>query len=213
MKGSTTSVPVTWPTVAREVNNLFGWRDPQTWRNLLYLLLTFPLGIAYFVFLMTGIALGAGLAVTLVGLPILVGMMVAWQQLGRFERSLAASLLGNDVPSARDRVAAAGLVARLKADLADGFTWRSLAYLLVEFPFGVSTFVVVVTLVSLALALATAPLSYWALPQGGTGSPDTFPKALVASVAGGALLWVTPRVVNGLAQLWAAFARQMLATR
>ena len=42
--------------------------------NLVYLLLAMPLGILYFVILVTGYALGAGLIITLIGIPILVTM-------------------------------------------------------------------------------------------------------------------------------------------
>ncbi len=58
--------------------NIFGvYFRPQTYLNLLYLLLAFPLGLAYFVFLVTGLSLGFGLIITLAGIPILVLMLVA----------------------------------------------------------------------------------------------------------------------------------------
>ena len=63
--------------------------DAQTYLNLLYLLLSFPLGIAYFVFLITGLSLGAGLLVIFVGVPILIGVLFACQGLGAFERLMA----------------------------------------------------------------------------------------------------------------------------
>jgi len=37
--------------------------DPQSYLNIFYLLLAFPLGIAYFVFLVTGISVGTGLII------------------------------------------------------------------------------------------------------------------------------------------------------
>ncbi len=44
---------------------------PQSYINIFYLLLAFPLGIAYFVFLVTGISVGASLIIIWVGIPIL----------------------------------------------------------------------------------------------------------------------------------------------
>jgi hypothetical protein len=41
------------------------------WTAVTHHLLGLPLGIAYFTWLVTGLAVGAGLAVTLVGIPIL----------------------------------------------------------------------------------------------------------------------------------------------
>jgi len=40
-----------------------------TYLNIIYLLLAFPLGTAYFVFLVTGLSLGLGLSITLLGIP------------------------------------------------------------------------------------------------------------------------------------------------
>jgi len=51
---------------------------PQTYRNLLYLLLGLPLGIAYFVTLVTFISVSVGLAITLVGIPLLIATMYYW---------------------------------------------------------------------------------------------------------------------------------------
>ncbi len=45
--------------------------EPQSYINIFYLLLAFPLGIAYFVFLVTGISVGASLIIIWVGVPIL----------------------------------------------------------------------------------------------------------------------------------------------
>ncbi|MBX6343315.1 MAG: sensor domain-containing protein [Thermomicrobiaceae bacterium] len=200
--------PGRW-TLRAELASWLGWRSAQVWRDTLYLLLSFPLGIAYFVFLATGIALGAGLAVTLLGLPLLALMMVAWRELGALEWALANGLLRAEIP-ARRPAPAGGLLARLKATLRDSYTWRSLAYLLVECPFGVAAFTVTVTLVSLSAALAASPLYYWAVPQG-PGSIDSLPEAVVASVAGLVLAALTSRALSLLARLWAAFARLMLA--
>src|SRR6202162_2821217 len=63
-----------------------------------YLLLAFPLGTAYFVLLVTGLATGGGLAVIIVGIGILWLTMEGWLLLARFERQLAIQLLGANVP-------------------------------------------------------------------------------------------------------------------
>src|ERR1051326_3981538 len=46
-------------------------RQGQTYRNILYLLLTFPLGLTYFIVLVTGLSTGVGLAIIGVGLLLL----------------------------------------------------------------------------------------------------------------------------------------------
>ncbi len=73
---------------------------PQTWRNAGYLLLAFPLGIFYFVFIVTGLSLGLGLFITLLGIPVLIGVLVAVYGMGEFERMTTNSLLDLDTEPA-----------------------------------------------------------------------------------------------------------------
>lgn len=70
----------------------------ETYLNIIYLLLAFPLGTAYFVFLVTGLSLGLSLLIIWVGIPILLFMIVAWWGLVVFERQLAIWLLHVDIP-------------------------------------------------------------------------------------------------------------------
>ena len=60
----------------------------QTWLNVLYLLISFPLGLIYFIFLVTGISLGFGLLITVFGIFILMGVLALVHLLARFEVSL-----------------------------------------------------------------------------------------------------------------------------
>ena len=50
--------------------------NSQTYKNLAYLLLSFPLGVFYFVFLITGISLGVSLAIIWIGIPIFIGVLM-----------------------------------------------------------------------------------------------------------------------------------------
>ena len=59
------------------VDRIFGAVvEAQTWRNVLYLMVSFPLGLVYFVFTVTGICVGTGLALIAVGIPILSAVAV-----------------------------------------------------------------------------------------------------------------------------------------
>lgn len=66
----------------------------RSYLNAVYLLLAFPLGIAYFVFLLTGWALGVGLTVIWIGLVILLLVLLLSFALSAFERQQAIHLLG-----------------------------------------------------------------------------------------------------------------------
>ena len=133
----------------------------QTYRNVAYLLLTFPLGLCYFVFLVTGFSLSLGLAVVLVGVPLLVGMLVAVNLLTRFERWLAGELLGVEIPVPEDHTTSPDDVReRLRTILVDRRTWTGLVYLPTKFATGLVWFVLIVTLLVVSISLLLAPLYY-----------------------------------------------------
>src|SRR5688572_11979392 len=60
--------------------------QPSTWLATLHHLLNYPFGVLYFIFLATGLSLGAGLLVTLVGIPILLLTGLATRLGGTVER-------------------------------------------------------------------------------------------------------------------------------
>lgn len=131
----------------------------QTYFNLLYLLLTFPLGLAYFVFLVTGFSVGLALIILVFGLPLLVLTIYFATQLAAVERTLAEVLLDVDIPAA-DPDADTGALGRLKALLLDVGTWKSTAYLFSKFFLGLFAFIVVTVLGSVVVTLLLAPLHY-----------------------------------------------------
>ena len=66
--------------------------DPRTYGSIAYLLVAGVLGTAEFVFLVTAISSGVGLAVTLVGTPILIVSVYAWGWLAEVERRVIHAL-------------------------------------------------------------------------------------------------------------------------
>lgn len=69
----------------------------QTYWNLAYLLLAFPLGIAYFVVFTVGLALGVSLAILLVGFLVLGVTLLFALALAGFERLLTNWLLRTEI--------------------------------------------------------------------------------------------------------------------
>ena len=113
-------------------------RRPETWLGILFNWLAFPLGLFYFVFLVTGLSLGVGLVVVWVGIPILLVVAGAWWLFGAFERVQARYLLRADVPGApREWEKVEGVWAKLKAHFGSAATWKDLVYLLAKLPFGI----------------------------------------------------------------------------
>jgi len=195
----------------------------RTYSNTLYLLLSFPLGIFYFVFLVTGLALGIPLLILWVGLIILVAVFAAWYGLVAFERQMAIGLLGEDIPPmTRQDLSGKNLWQKFTAALANPVTWKGLVFLFAKFPLGILSFVVVVTFVSLSAALIAAPVYYrYFNPQielvswnGLLWNPvwviDTLPEAVTACLIGVVLMFISLHIFNGLAWVSGKFARVML---
>ena len=84
--------------------------SPRTYGSIAYLLAAGVLGTAEFVFLVTGISLGVGLTVTLVGIPILIACVYAWGWLAELERRVIHALTGRRIanPTARSLRGAGG---------------------------------------------------------------------------------------------------------
>lgn len=180
---------------------------PQTYRNLLYLLLAFPLGMLYFVALTTGLALGIGLVITLLGIPLLIAVVVGSRQLASFERGLANDLLGRTIQAPDDVYTGAeeDIWSQARARLLARSTWMGLCYLFVKLPIGIASFALVVTALTVSFGLLTAPLTYSRVEPGlqlGVWTIDTFPEAIIAVPIGIIVLGGTAYVFNQAARLF-----------
>jgi len=194
----------------------------QTYLNLLYLLVAFPLGVSYFVFLASGLSIGITLLIIWVGIPILLLVAAGWWVLASFERYMAIHLLNEDIPEmSRPSNESTDIWTRFKEYFTNPVTWKSLLYLFLKFPLGIATFVILATLISLTLAFLTMPFTYEFLSgfQVGVFFGPSLPAWHINSmndallgVLIGLILWpVTLHVTNGLAWVHAKFARVMLS--
>lgn len=131
----------------------------QTYLNLCYLCLAFPLGIAYLVFVTLGLGLGVGLAILLVGVPIFVLTVVAALVAGSIERVLARYLLDLDLGS-RALPADESLRERTVTVLTDVSTWKTVVYLPSKLAFGTLGFVLATTVLATGVSMLLVPLYY-----------------------------------------------------
>jgi hypothetical protein len=190
----------------------------QTYLNLLHVLLAFPLGLFYFVFLVTGLSVGIGTIIIWVGLAILALVLGAWWMFILFERQLASGLLKVkldpiDTPKTQS---AQTLWKKISAYLSNPVTWKGLLYLFLKFPLGILIFVVVVASFTVTLAFLTAPLTYQFFPLEvwftftSYWSINTLSDAMLAFVAGLPMLFVCLHLVNGLAWISGWLAKVLL---
>lgn len=184
----------------------------QSYLNIVYLLLSFPLAIFYFVFLVTGFALGFGLAIIGIGLVILLAMLIAMRGFAALERQLGTWLLGADIPPPNPGPEPwqHPLIA-LKKYVTDSYTWKSLIYLLVKFPAAITTFVIVTSLGCATVCLILAPLAYQYLPiHVFYWRVARIEEALLCLVFGLVLGLLSVHFINLLAAAWRAFSVWML---
>jgi two-component system, OmpR family, phosphate regulon sensor histidine kinase PhoR len=205
--------------------------DSRTYLRILYLFLAFPLGILYFTVIVTGLSVGLGLALVIVGFLVLILTLLIWLVFARIERELAIHLLGAHIrPMFAPDPTPLWTWQRLLRTLRDPVTWKSLTYLLIEFPFGIFSFTVAIMLISISLSLVLYPAIYAVMTslyqQGvvnsgtmfpgvtidGTFSNSVFVGFFLISSFGVAFAVVSVALMNGLGWLWARFAEVMLGT-
>jgi hypothetical protein len=192
----------------------------RTYANFLYLALAFPLGLGYFIFLTVGLATGLGLTIVWIGLPILALTFLGSFGLAALERLMAIHLLGATVPPMTRPVPGPEprKFGRVAADFfGNPVTWKSIAFLLVKFPLGIISFVVLVTLSSVTAAFLLAPLAWM---YGGFDVDFDFIGWQVTSLAqawllvpfGVGLAFVALNLVNLMGWGWKGLATQLLGS-
>jgi signal transduction histidine kinase len=188
---------------------------PLTYTRILYLLLAFPIGVVEFSFLVTGISFGFGTVITLIGIPILIGMVFAWRWLAGGERWLIERLLGVRIaPPYREPAPGAGGWERLRAYLVDPATWKDLVFLGLRMPIGILSFGLALAALSVGLGGLFAPAYAW-LPGDWTddvGSLSGYPAAVLAVPAGALILLAGIPALNELGRLNASFGVQLLGS-
>jgi hypothetical protein len=186
--------------------------QPRTWLVILFHVLAFPLGLFYFVFLVTGIAVGVGLVVIWIGIPVLLVVAGAWWLFAAFERAQARSLLGAAIPPApRPWETADGVWGKLKAHFGSRSTWLDLAYLVTKLAFGMVSFVLLVALTALVgwlLAMPFLALSDTAVVNGTWVPPLWF--GLVCVPLGVLAFFVALHVLDAWGWVCARWAELLL---
>jgi signal transduction histidine kinase len=193
----------------------------RTWTATLHLLVNLPLGIAWFTVVVTGLSLGAGLLITLVGIPVLTLTLLAGRMISAVERARAAALLGAPVASPlRDLTARQGMWPRFKAVIGDPAAWKALAYGVLLLPIGIVTFTLTVVVWSVALGGLTWAAWGWSLSQADdnyvlwVATPLTRWEyvwlAALQFAVGLVFLLLAPHVVGALARMHAGAIRGLL---
>jgi len=197
-------------------------RTKQSYRNILYLLFSFPLGLCYFVLLVPGILLGIGTLIIWIGVPILFCLLTLWWQFATFERFLAMRWLQVRIaPMSVGMPRPAGWWQRFGVRLSDRMSWKTLAFLLLKFPVSLFCFVCAVVLSALSLGLmigglvlglVTAPFYALGIAILNTENPrERVLRYLTLAISAFGLNVVSLHLLNGLAFLQGQMARGLLS--
>ena len=221
------SSPTSGPGVASSVSwaSFFGvMTDRRTWLSLLYMLIAFGTGIAYFTWVVTGVSLAAGLAVLIVGVPFALFFLASVRGIAFVEGRLVEALLGRRMPRRPSfGPTDPSIVQRILFWLRDRRTWTTMLYLLLQLPLGIAYFVVVVTGFTTSVALIVSPVVYavgrsqqWVVSSSTVdhwtvnGLPLPAWSLALAVLAGVALLFGTLHLVRLVGRLHGAYAKVML---
>jgi hypothetical protein len=189
--------------------------NPQTYRNLLYLLLSFPLGVFYFVFLVMGFSLGIGLAIIWVGVPILIAVLILSRVFANLERQLTSQLLNIPIAVPK-RITQGNYWQRAKALISNPVTYTEMFYLFSKFILGILSFTLVVSLLATSLGLIVTPFFWnqwnWDIGIPGIWEVDGFSKAAATSVVGAILGIASLHFLNGLAWVYGEYTKGILET-
>ncbi|WP_432044623.1 sensor histidine kinase [Streptomyces asiaticus] len=191
----------------------------RVWREFLYVLISLPMAILTFVYTVTMIALGAGLLITFLGVPVLGAALAGCRALGVVERARARALLGLEVAEPEPvlgrrggRGGRRGPVAWVGALLRSGTSWRHVIYALIHLPWAVFSFGFAVAFTCYGWGFATYPLWRWVFPRyldepglqvfgddhGRNFYLDTPFEIAVTCAAGVLVLLLTPWVMRAL---------------
>lgn len=178
---------------------------PQSYRNVLYLLLAGVLGYLYVVLFVLALV-GGVFAIFGVGVVVLFGALVGSRLFARVERRLANALLGTDIERPPPVETGDGAWRTAVAYATDHATWRGLAFLSLKFWLGLVSFVFVfaggVIVLALLVPVGEAEVLGWTI--------DSTAESLLAMPVGVLSLFLFFHLCNAAATLSGAAATALL---
>jgi signal transduction histidine kinase len=186
-----------------------------------YLLGGFPLAVAGFTVVVTGLSAGVGLLIVVVGLPVLAGTVLAARLFADIERLRIPAVLHRPRarPTFRTSQAGEDIWRRVTTPLAQAQGWLDVAHALLFFPIALTTFCVVVTWWATAIGGTLTVAWDWSIPRGPDNSSlaqliglgdSTFARVGFQTAVGLLCLVTLPAVVRFCALAQAGFSRILL---
>jgi len=181
-----------------------------------YLTVALLTSILAFAVWVTAVSMALSLAVFIIGIPVALGAAYVMRWTAELDRRNATLVFGRPVRGRYRDHRRASFLGRVRATLGDPQVWRDLAWLITHSIVGFVFGVLAISLVGSVLALATAPLWYWSVPDGielGIYNADSLPWALMTSTLAIPLAIITVFVLRATARFHASLAVELLGRR
>ncbi|TAM33032.1 MAG: hypothetical protein EPN68_02085 [Rhodanobacter sp.] len=133
--------------------------DARAWGALFYLLFGLVTGIAYFTWVVAGVAMSMGFSVLIIGLPFIVLFFGSVRSFALLEGRLVEAMLGVRMPRRPPYPPRhMSLFQRIGAMFTDPRSWSSMLYGLLQLPLGIFYFTLIVTWLAVSLGFIAAPI-------------------------------------------------------
>lgn len=134
------AVPVPVDTRPFYVKFFGVFAEPRAWGSLFYLLFALATGIIYFTWVVTGLSVSAGFSVLIIGIPFFFLFLLSVRGIALVEGRLIEALFGTRMPrrplfTRKDM----GFWQKLKGLLTQRQTWTAMVYMILQFPWALST--------------------------------------------------------------------------
>ena len=198
----------------------------RSWREVLYALVAFPLGVLGFAFVIASLFFGVLFSVIGVGLVLLALSSLGARQLGDLNRATSRKFLDEHIPPPPSFQPDPGVVGWVRSGIVDRVAWRARAYLILKFPLALASLVAVIALRIVSLWWILAP-AQWAVNVGtetvrdhgvarhyvfnfGSFYFDTWPRTLLLTAMGVVGWWLAPWTLRALLYLDRRFLADLL---
>ena len=186
--------------------------ERQTYRNLLYLLITSIVGGIYFLGIFFGFTVSAILVFALIGIPLFAVLIIGARGAAAFERRLTNRLLETEIQSPDSEIdpRTEGLRPAFRELFISDTTWKGVGFLAIK---GIIAFLLPVfallggfTAFALILAPVGEPMIWevWTI--------NTWIESMIAVPLGIALAVSMLHILNGLARVTGIMAESLLQT-
>jgi hypothetical protein len=138
--------------------------EAQTYLNIAYIFVAFPLSIVFFSISITGLSLSLGLLVIVIGIFIFAGTLLAMQGFRWLDIQLTRVFLGKEIRYSRPTREEQGFFPFIKRLFGSAVTWKSFVhYALIKFPLDTIAWSISISFLAITLDLLLAPVltEFW----------------------------------------------------